>query len=107
MWMSYSIDMRERVVAYVGSGGDQVEASRLFGVSRKTIYLWLHRETLAPSGRTRRAHKIDPVRLAADVQSRPFVLLRERCVAFGSTPSGMWRALRRLKVTPKKNHQIF
>jgi len=34
--MSYSVDIRERVIIYVQAGGSQVEASRLFGV----IYNW-------------------------------------------------------------------
>jgi hypothetical protein len=65
--MVYSIDMRERAVTFVRDGGSQVEACRLFGVSRKTLYLWLQRKHQVTLPRHRRAHKIDPVRLAADV----------------------------------------
>lgn len=103
--MVYSIDMRERAVTFVRDGGSQVEACRLFGVSRKTLYLWLQRKHQVTLPRHRRAHKIDPVRLAADVASRPDALLRERCEAFGVTPSGIGRALLRLRIV-KKNDAI-
>ena len=36
--MGYSVDLRERVVGYVRSGGGLTEAARLFKVSRTTLY---------------------------------------------------------------------
>ena len=39
--MSYSVDLRKRVVSYVESGGSKSEAARRFEVSRKTVYNWL------------------------------------------------------------------
>ena len=46
--MAYSVDLRERVVGFVGNGGSKAEASRRFGVSLwcgrleklKNLYLW-------------------------------------------------------------------
>jgi transposase len=98
--------MRERAVRFVRDGGSQVEASRLFGVDRKTLYHWLRREHLAPSPRTTRQRIIDKARLAAHVQAHPDALLRERAAEFGVSPSGMWRALRSLRIR-KKNDEIF
>ena len=46
--MSYSLDLRERVVAFVREGGGKAGAARRFSVSRKTVYNWLSREPLAP-----------------------------------------------------------
>jgi transposase len=104
--MSYSVDMRERAVKFVLDGGSQVEAGRLFGVDRKTIYHWLHRKTLAPKRHGQRHRVIDKARLAAHVREQPDVLLRERCAEFGVSASGMWRAMRGLGLR-KKNDQIF
>jgi putative transposase len=104
--MSYSIDLRERTVKFVRGGGSQTEASRLFGVSRKTIFHWLHRTDLAPTPRRIRQGKIDKARLVSHVRAHPDALLRERAAEFGVSPSGMWRAMRRLGMR-KKNDAVF
>ena len=39
--MSYSEDLRRRVVDYVHQGGSKAEAARLFKVSRGRVYAWL------------------------------------------------------------------
>ena len=41
--MSYSIDLRKRVVDYVENGGRIAQATGLFQVGRATIYRWLGR----------------------------------------------------------------
>ena len=41
--MSYSIDLRKRVVDYVEKGGRIAQAAGLFQVGRATIYRWLGR----------------------------------------------------------------
>lgn len=38
--MSYSIDLRKRVVDYVENGGRIAQAAGLFKVGRATIYRW-------------------------------------------------------------------
>ena len=103
MIMSYSIDLRERAVKFVRDGGSRTEASGLFGVSRKSIFNWLHRSDLSPTPRRIRKGKIDKLKLASHVQAHPDRLLRERAEEFGVTPSGLWRALTRLRIS-KKNH---
>ncbi len=101
--MSYSIDLRERVVKFVNNGGGQVEASQLFGVDRKTIYNWLHRENLSPTPRLARRRKIDKTKLILSVSAQPDALLRERALNFGVSSSGMWRALRRMNISKKND----
>lgn len=104
--MSYSIDMRERAVQFVQDGGSQTDASRLFGVDRKTIYHWLHRKDLLPRPAKTRHRVIDKERLVTHVRAHPDALLRERAIEFGVTPSGLWRAMRRLGMR-KKNDAVF
>lgn len=101
--MSYSMDLREQTVKFVRSGGSRTEASRLFGVSRKTIFHWLTRTDLSPTPRLTRQGKIDKLKLVSHVQSHPDALLRERAAAFGVTPSGMWRALQGLRISKKND----
>ena len=104
--MSYSIDLRERAVKFVRDGGSRTKASEVFGVSRKTIFHWLTRPDLSPTPRRIRKGRIDKTQLASHVQAHPDRLLRERAEEFGVTPSGMWRALTRLRIS-KKNDPIF
>lgn len=104
--MSYSMDLRERTVKFVRDGGSRTEASRLFGIDRKTIFHWLHRSDLSPTPRRIRKGKIDKLKLVSHVQVHPDTLLRERAAEFGVTPSGMWRALTRLRIS-KKNDAVF
>ena len=41
--MTYSLDLRQRVVSFVEGGGSKSEASRVFRVGRNTVYSWLRR----------------------------------------------------------------
>lgn len=101
--MSYSIDLRHRVISYVNGGGSQVSASLIFKVGRKTIYNWMHRANLSPTPRIVHSRKINKSKLLSDVVNRPDALLRERSAAFGVTPSGVWRALKKLKIVKKND----
>ena len=101
--MSYSIDLRDRVLSYIEEGGTKYEASRLFGVGRATIYRWLKRPFLAPTPCATRQRMIDKARLAAHVRDYPDLLLRERAIVFSVTPSGLWRAMRKQGFGKKNN----
>jgi transposase len=103
--MSYSVDMRERAVSYVRSGGKQLEACRIFRIGRTTLYYWLRSEDLKPKGFVPRRRKLDKTALAAHVRDYPDALLRERAVHFGVTPVAVWRALKRQNIT-KKNDAV-
>lgn len=101
--MSYSVDLRVQAVKFVAEGGRQIEASRVFGVSRKTIYNWLSSDDLTPHPSKSRQGKLDTSKLVAHVREHPDALLRERAATFKVTPSGMWRALRRLGMRKKND----
>ena len=103
--MTYSLDLRKRVVCYVRSGGLQTEASRLFSVSTKTIQRWLAREDLRPSPAKTRQRKLDKKALAQHVRDYPDALLRERAAHFGVHINAIWVALRKMNIV-KKNDAI-
>ena len=42
--MSYSSDLRKRVLDFLNTGGSKAEASRTYSVSRTCIYNWLDAE---------------------------------------------------------------
>ena len=101
--MSYSIDLRERVLDYVRGGGSQLEASVMFQVSRKTIYNWIHRSDLSSRPRTEWQGKLDKLKLAAHVRDHPDALLRERAVHFGVRANTVWYALQRMNIRKKND----
>jgi hypothetical protein len=101
--MSYSIDMIEQALKFVRCGGSQVEAGRLFGVDRKTIYNWLKRDFSKSYRKQIRNCIIDKTALMEHVKSHPDFLLRESCLEFGVSPSGMWRSMRSMGLRKKND----
>ncbi|MCL1888677.1 MAG: IS630 transposase-related protein, partial [Kiritimatiellaeota bacterium] len=63
---AYSLDLRQRVVAFVRNGGKKTEAAHRFGVGRNTVYRFLQADksqALAPKTSWGRWRKLDPRRL--------------------------------------------
>ena len=104
--MTYSLDLRERALKLVESGCSQVEACRILGIGRKTLYLWLHREDLSFRPAKERHRKLDKGALAAHVREHPDAYISERAAVFGVHESSISRALKKLKIL-KKNDEIF
>lgn len=103
--MTYSLDLRERAVSFVRSGGSQVEASRVFSVTTRTLRHWLGATSLAPKVCGPRQRKLDKAKLAAHVRAYPDALLRERAEHFGVHTNAVWVALRQLDIR-KKNDAV-
>lgn len=103
--MTYSLDLRERAVSYVRSGGSQLEASRIFHLSPRTIQRWLSHEDLTPRPHGFRKRKLDKEALRAHVRDYPDALLRERAEHFGVHINAIWVALRQLEIV-KKNDDV-
>lgn len=101
--MSYNVDLRERVVNYVRSGGSPDNAAQLFNVGRSTIYRWLGAPDLHPRPAKERKRKLDKAALAAHVHEFPDLLLRERAVHFGVTVNSIWSALKKINLADKKD----
>src|ERR1700753_2122926 len=101
--MTYSVDFRKKVVAFVHSGGGQAEAARHFDISLWCVRDWLARKDLAPRQKgVPRHRKLDKEALRAHVRDYPDALLRERAQHFGVRISSMGWALQHIKVTRKK-----
>ena len=106
--MTYSVDLRASVVEFVRGGGSKSDATRIFGVSRQSVYDWLRAKDLTPNQRgISRMRKIDPAALAADVEASPDSLLKERAARFGVHISSIAYALRQQEIRRKKNLPIF
>ena len=101
--MTYSLDLRKRVISYVSSGGSKAEASSRFNVSLRTIYYWFRRSDLTPKPPGSRHRKIDKASLIKHVKQVPDMLLSERAAYFGVHESSMSRALSKMNIRKKKN----
>ncbi|MBF0445771.1 MAG: helix-turn-helix domain-containing protein [Magnetococcales bacterium] len=101
--MSYSIDLRRRVVEFVKQGGSKAEAARVFNVSRPTIYDWLQRPDLTPKSRGPCDRKLMKDELADHVKNYPDAFLRERATHFGVRTSTIWAALQKLNMRKKND----
>jgi transposase len=104
--MSYSIDLRKRVIDFVNNGGQKAEAARIYNVGRSTIYTWLQRSDLKPSVRGPCDRKLMKDELEAHVEAYPDAILRERAAHFDVRTSTVWAALQKLSIR-KKNDALF
>ena len=101
--MIYQIEYRLAVLSFIENGGSKVEASRLFKVSRETIYRWLSLDDLKPKPASPfRRRKIDKSALCHHVARHPDMFVHERAVHFGVHQSSMSRALARFGLIKKK-----
>jgi transposase len=101
--MTYSVDFREKVVAFVRNGGGQREAARRFDLSLWCVRDWLARKDLQPQQQgVPRQRKLDKAALRAQVRDYPDMLIRERAAYFGVYPNAISVALKALKLTRKK-----
>ena len=101
--MTYSVDFRKKVVAFVHNGGGQAEAARHFDISLWCVRDWLARKDLAPRQKgVPRHRKLDKEAVRAHVRDDPDALLRERAQHFGVRISSIGWALQQMKLTRKK-----
>lgn len=101
--MAYSLDFRKRVLQIKKDGNLTFEkTSERFGVGIRTLFRWQNR--IEPKlKRNKPAVKINMEKLAADVKKHPDAFQYERAERFGVSQWGIGLALRRLKITYKKN----
>ena len=104
--MTYGVDLRERVVSFVLSGGSKQAASRVFSVSMWCVHDWCSRGDLRPKVHGRRSRKLDWEALRAHVRDNKDSLLKERAAHFGVHIHAIWYALKEMKLTHKKNTSV-
>lgn len=104
--MSYSQDLREKVVEYVAKVGNKGEAAIVFGISLTTVYRWVEQKkktgNLARKKLNRPFKKIDPDILRAKLKENPHAYLRELAAVFNCSTNCLSKACRRLGITRKK-----
>jgi transposase-like protein len=103
--MAYSMDYRERAVAYKQEGHTFKQLREAFGIPSETYYQW--REKLADGYyqtpiKRERVRKIDKAVLRQAVADRPDAFLKEYAGQFGCTATAVFYALKKLNITRKK-----
>ena len=101
--MAYSLDFRKRVFAVKKK--EQLTFAQTcdrFHIPMRTLFRWQQR--LEPrTTRNKPATKIDMEALRKAVQQHPDRYQYEHAQQFGVTQGAIWFALRRLKISYKKN----
>jgi transposase len=101
--MSYSLDFRKRVFKIKGKYHLSFqETSERFGVPIRTLFRWNNR-IVPKTKRHKPATKINMEALKKHVEDYPDAYQYERAAFFGVSSTGIFHALRRLKVSYKKN----
>ena len=106
---AYALDLRERVVKFIQSGGSKAEAARRFDLGRSTVYRYLdavQSGMLAPKASWGHWRKLDPAKLHAHVKAHPDATLNELQTVFGVSHHAVWVRLGQLGFTLKKTHKI-
>lgn len=101
--MTYSLDLRKRVVDFVNQGCSKAEASRRYKVSLWCVNDWCKRVNLSPKRQKGRKRKLNWEELEWHVKQHPDALLRERASYFGVHVNAIWYAIGQMKLTRKKN----
>jgi transposase len=86
MGRAYSLDLREKVMSFIASGGSKKEASKVFSIGEDTVYRWIRRlkqGDLRAKKRHTFPHKVDPQALADYVDKNPDHTLMEMGAFFG------------------------
>ena len=71
---AYALDLRERVVNFIQSGGSKAEAARRFDLACSTVYRYLDAAktgTFAPKTSWGHWRKLDPQKLQVQVTKHP------------------------------------
>ncbi len=107
----YSVDLRERAIAFIDEGGSKVDACRIFKIGHNTIYLWIRqrkdRGTIKPKARGKyKTRLLDDTKLTEYVKKHTDETLVEIAKVFSVSHVAIWKALRRLKITHKKKSSV-
>jgi putative transposase len=105
--MSYSLDMRACGLELVSRGKKKAEVARMLGVHRQSIQRWVSQAAQGQktAGRPgpKRNRKVPEAALSQAVREWPDARLIELSHQFGVHPSTISKALKRLRISRKKN----
>ena len=101
--MTYSLDFRKKVLQVKAEEGlSFTSISKRFGVGKASVMRW-SKELYAKKTRNKSPTKITNAVLLKDVEMYPDSYQYERAARLGVSQVGIHLALKRLKITYKKN----
>ena len=101
--MTYSFDYRMKVLCVREKENlSYAHAAKRFDIGVATLVRWA-KKPIPQAHRNKPATKIDMNQLKQDIVIYPDAYQYERAQRLKVSPNGIWHALRRLKVTFKKN----
>ena len=107
--MSYPTKYRERTIEYRKAGHTLEETHQTFKVSISTIRKWekqwKEEGNLEKKPLHRSYKKVNPERLKAYVAEHPDAYQKEIAEEFGCSPTAIYLAMKRLKITRKKRQR--
>jgi len=108
--MGYDIKFRRRAIEYWNEGNTKRKTATVFNISATTLQKWksMLKNTgkLEDNKRKESWKKIDPVKLKEYIKENPDAYLKEIAEEFNCSDVAVLKALRRLKISRKKNHSI-
>ena len=108
--MSYPTKYRERTIEYRKEGHTLEESHQTFKVSISTIRRWEKRLEEEGSLEKKPLHrsykKVNPEKLIAYVKRHPDAYQKEIAEVFGCSATAIYLAMKRLKITRKKDNAI-
>jgi transposase len=108
--MSYDVKYRKRAVAYWNEGHSKRATAIVFKVDPSTLQNWKKQlketDSLEPKKRRETWRKVNPEGLKKYVEEHPDAYLKEIAEEFNCSPVAILYALRRLKISRKKNDPI-
>lgn len=99
--MAYSQDYRQMILKKLEANGGYRDIANEFGISPTTIQNW--KKDIERKPYSKRINKIDPELLRQDVEYKPDDFQRERAIRFNCTTRAIGIALKKLKITKKKD----
>lgn len=101
--MTYSIDFRKKVLGVKAEGKTSIaETAKRFAIGKATIIRWMHRVD-AKLRREKSTSTVNMDALKKDIELYPDAYQYEKAERLGCTRGGIYHALKRLRVSYKKN----
>jgi putative transposase len=105
--MSYSVDLRKRVLKYVEENNNMFEASIVFDINYNTVRNWYKAYTEENRLEPKEAYRQEPYKLnweelRAFVEDNPDLEQQEYAAHFGVSRGQIGKVLKKLGITRKK-----
>jgi len=108
--MIYDKAYRRRALEYWGEEHTRKETAEVFKVDPSTLQRWKSRLKETGNLETQKGvqpwKKIEPARLKDFLEQHPDAYLKEMAEEFACSETAILKALRRLKISRKKNHTL-